>query len=233
MKRLFFIAFFAGLLAVVLAASFWPLPQHLRYHSITSVPADGGRLEEFVIHWPDDRIPRRGESRSALPVTSAVGAAVLEDSAGRRVSAELFRLRDAEDNVIGVAGRLAGTGGAIADTGRSASNWLLVIPSRGALFLGQGDVLDTTARETPGAGGNVVLAPAQSAAFWTDRRRIRVTAPAPAGDGPATTGKVLRGTSEFSGLHGSFTETWHLDEVYADGSTSGRILLSTATVGDN
>jgi len=233
MKRLFFIGFFAGLLAVALAAGLWPLPDHLRFRSISSVPPDGGRLEEFVIHWPEDRIARPVEKGASLPAAAAVGAAVLEDSAGRRVSAELFRLRDTDDNVIGVAGRLAGTGGAIADTGRSASNWLLVIPSRGALFLAQSDMLDTTVREGMGAEGSLALAPAQAAAFWTDRPRLRITSPAPAGDGPATTGKVLRGTSEFDGLRGSFTETWDLEEVNADGSTRGRILLSTVTVGAN
>lgn len=237
MKRLFVIAFVAGLLAVALAATLWPLPQHLRFRAITSVPADGGRQEEFVIHWPEDRIARPAEKESGLPAVAAVGAAVLEDSAGRRVSAELFRLRDTEDNVIGVAARLAGTGGAIADAGRSATNWLLVIPSRGALFLAQSDVQDTTVRQGL-AEGNVMLAPAQSAAFWTDRPRVLITAPAPEGNGPgtigpATTGKVLRGTSEFAGLSGSFTETWALEEVNADGSTCGRIQLSTITVGEN
>jgi len=233
MKRLFVVAFVAGLLTVALAATLWPLPQHPRFRSISTVPADGGRQEEFVIHWPEDRIARPGERGSGLPPAAAVGAAVLEDSAGRRVSAELFRLRDTEDNVIGVAGRLSGTGGAIADPGRSATNWLLVIPSRGALFLAQNDVQDTTVRESIAAEGSVALAPAQAGAFWTDRPRVRVTAPAPAGDGPATTGRVLRGTSEFAGLRGSFTETWDLEEVNADGSTRGRILLSTVTIGDN
>ncbi|MBL8199429.1 MAG: hypothetical protein JNK40_00530 [Chromatiales bacterium] len=238
MKRLFIIAFVAGLLAVAVAATLWPFPEHVRYRSISSVPADGGRMEEFVIHWPEDRIARPRERGAALPAAAAVGAVVLEDSAGRRVSAELFRLRDTEDNVIGVAGRLAGTGGAIADRGRSASNWLLVIPSRGALFLAQSDVLDTTVREGAAAEGSLALAPAQAAAFWTDRPRIRITSPAPAGDGPGTTrpgttGRVLRGTSEFAGLRGSFTETWDLEEVNADGSTRGRILLSTITVGAN
>jgi len=231
MKRLFVIAFIAGLLAVALAATFWPLPRHLRYHAITSVPADGGRQEDFIIRWPEDRIARPGDRKAELPAVAAVGAAVLEDSAGRRASAELFRLRDTEDNVIGVAGRLAGTGGAVADAGRSASNWLVVIPSRGALFLAQSDAFDTTVRQQLGAAGSVALAPAQAAAFWTDGPRIRVTAPAPAGDGAGTTGRVLRGTGEFAGLQGRFTETWDLEEVNADGSTRGRILLTTLTIG--
>lgn len=230
MKRPFIIAFVAGLLAVLLAAALWPLPDHPRLHAITSVPPDGGRQEDFVIHWPEDRIARPGERQGGQPSTAALGASVLEDSAGRRLSAELFRLRDAEDNVIGLAGRLAGTGGALADQGRSATNWLLVIPSRGALFLAQSDVLDTTARQELGATGPVVLAPAQGARFWSDRPRVRITAPAPAG---ATSGRLLRGTGEFDGLRGSFTETWDLQEVNADGSTTGRILLSTLAVGTN
>jgi hypothetical protein len=233
MKRLFVVTFVAGLLVVALATTFWPLPRHLRYRSLITVPPDGGRQEEFVIHWPEDRLARPGEQRSGLPVAAAVGATVLQDSAGQRASAEMFRLRDAEDNIIGVASRMAGTGGALADPGRSASNWLLVIPSRGSLFLGQTDALDTTLREQLRADGNVVFAPAEAAAFWTDRTRVRVTASAAPATGSATTGKVLRGTSEFAGLTGNFTETWGLDEVNADGSTHGRIMLSTFTVEAN
>jgi hypothetical protein len=229
MKRLFGLSFLAGLLVVVLATTFWPLPTHLRYRSLITVPPDGGRQEEFVIRWPEDRIRLPGQDRAALPATAAVGAAVLEDSAGQRASAELFRLRDADDHVIGVATRLAGTGGAIADPGRSASNWLLVIPSRGALFLAQTDVQDTTLIEVPTADGPVTFAPEQTAVFWAERQRLLVTANAPATTGSVPTGRVLRGTSEFEGLEGSFSETWALDEVSADGSTQGRILLSTFT----
>lgn len=229
MKRLFIFAFVAGLLVVVLTTTLWPMPKHLRYRSLISVAPDGGRQEDFVIRWPEDRIPRPGEVRSEAYAAAAVGATALEDTAGRRVSAELFRLRDTEDNVIGVAGRLAGTGGAIADPGRSASNWLIVIPSRGAMFLTQTDAFDTTIREQLTAGGNVALAPPQAAAFWADQSSFRVTAVAPGTIRSSTTGQVLRGTSEFAGLTGSFTETWELEEVSADGSTRGRVLLSTLT----
>lgn len=233
MKRLFGFAFVTGLLVVVVTATLWPMPEHLRYRSLISVAPDGGRQEDFVIRWPEDRIPRPDEVSSEPPAAVAVGAAALEDTAGRRVSAEVFRVRDTEDNVIGVAGRLAGTGGAIADPGRSASNWLIVIPSRGAMFLTQTDAFDTTIREQLTADGYVALAPAQAAAFWTDRSRFRVTATAPGTIRSSTTGQVLRGTSEFAGLTGSFTETWELEEVSADGSTRGRILLSTLTAAGN
>ena len=108
-----------------------------------------------------------------------------------------------------------------------------MIPSRGALFLAQSDVLDTTARERIGAQGSEALAPEQNGALWTDRSQIRITAVAPATSGYANTGKLLRGTNEFAGLRGSFTESWDLEEVNADGSTRGRILLSTLSATGN
>jgi hypothetical protein len=230
MKRLFVFTFIAGLLVVAVAATVWPMPKHLRYRSLISVAPDGGRQEDFVIRWPEDRIPRPGEFKAEPRApAAAVGAAALEDTTGSRVSAEMFRLRDTEDNVIGVASRLAGVGAAIADPGLSASSWLIVIPSRGAMFLSQTDAFDTTIRDQLTADGNMAFAPAQAAGFWTDRSRIRVTASAPGTIRSSTTGRVLRGTSEFAGLTGSFTETWELDEVSADGSTRGRVVLSTLT----
>lgn len=229
MKRLFVVTFVTGFLIVVLATALWPLPRHQRFRSLTAVPPDGGRQEDFIIHWPEDRIARPGEESAGLPAAAVVGAAVLEDSAGRRASAELFRLRDSDDNVIGVASRVAGTGGAIADPGRSSSNWLLVIPSRGALFLAQTDALDTSVREQSTASGIVAIAPGATAGFWTDRSPFRVTASSPAMNGSATTGRVLRGTNEFSGLEGTFSEVWKLEEADVAGTTRGSILLSTLT----
>ena len=222
MSRLFVGTFVAGLLLTGLAASFWPLPEHARYRSLTTVLPDGGRQEDFIIRWPDDRIRRNGESGTGLPADAVTGTAVLEDSAGQRVSAEIFRVRDTDDNVIGVASRMAGTGGAIADTNRSVSNWLVVIPSRGAIFLSQPDAFDTTARQRDTLNGVIALSMMQSRALWNNTRERRITAAT-----PRYAGRILRGTSEFAGLSGSFSETWKLDGINPDGSTHGRIILST------
>ena len=222
MSRLFVGTFVAGLLLTGLAASFWPLPGHTRYRSLTTVLPDGGRQEDFIIRWPDDRIRRNGENGTGLPADAVTGAAVLEDSAGQRVSAEIFRVRDTDDNVIGVASRMAGTGGAIADTNRSVSNWLVVIPSRGAIFLSQPDAFDTTARQRDTLNGVIALSMMQSRALWNNTRERRITAAT-----PRYAGRILRGTSEFAGLSGSFSETWKLDSINPDGSTHGRIILSS------
>ena len=82
MKRLFGFAFIAGLLVTALFTTFWPLPHHLRYRSMITVPADGGRQEDFVIRWPEDRISRAGEKREDLPAAAAVGG-LHRDEAGQ------------------------------------------------------------------------------------------------------------------------------------------------------
>ena len=222
MSRLFFSSFVAGLVRAGLAAIFWPLPGHVRYRSVTTVLPDGGRQEDFIIRWPDDRIRRSSETGTALPADAATGAAVLEDSVGQRVSAETFRVRDTADNVIGVASRLAGTGGAIADTNRSASNWLVVIPGRGAIFLSQPDAFDTTARQPDDLDGMITLSPMQNPAFWNNQQEQRITAAT-----PRHAGRILRGTGEFAGLAGSFSETWKFDGTGPEGGAQGRIILST------
>lgn len=222
MSRLFWNSFFAGLLLAGLAASFWPLPEHARYRSLTTVLPDGGRQEDFIIRWPDDRIARGSETVTALPAEAATGAAVLEDSAGQRVSAETFRIRDGADNVIGVAARMAGTGGAIADADRSVSNWLVVIPGRGAVLLSQPDMFDTTARQRDTLNGMITLSAMQDPAFWKSRKEQRVTAAT-----PRYAGRILRGTGEFAGLSGSFRETWKFDGLGTEGRPHGRIVLST------
>lgn len=217
-------SFVVGAALAGLAATFWPLPGHVRFPSLIAVQSDGGAAENFHIEWPGDRIQRPGEDRDSLPAGAAVGVSVLENSAGQRSSAELFRLRDAQDNVIGVAARLADTGGAVADPGRSASTWLLVVPGRGALYLAQADRFDATARRQDTPSGPVMLVPGQSPEFFANGSRVTVTATE-----PAHTGRVLGGTSEFAGLTGTFTETWQLGGTAGDGKASGRILLSTTT----
>lgn len=198
-----------GITLVMLAAAVWPLPDHLRFRSLNSVQPDAGRVEEFLIRWPTDRVAQ---------ADAPDGIRVLEDTGGRRVSAELFRVRDTEGNVIGYASRLAANGAAT--PGASASSWMLVVPSRGALYLQQADVIDVTARATP-AGARVL---AGTAAFWSSRAaKFQVNR------GAARSGKVLGGTSEFLGLQGSYGETWELDGTAADGTARGRIRLSTLT----
>lgn len=211
MSRVLLYGFFAGLAVALLSVTFWPLTDNLRVRSLIDVRPDGGREESFLIRWPEDRL--------ALPDGPAHGAeAVLFDTSDGRVSAELFRVRNADGNVIGVAGRVAAAGEP--GTGGFASDWLIVIPSRGALFMTQADARDTTARRAQAGGGEIVSA--ADGSFRAGDNRIAIT---------TSPGRIIRGTNEFSGLAGTYTETWELDGMNADGSTQGRIVLSTISMG--
>jgi hypothetical protein len=216
-SRVFFGSFAAGVALALAVALFYPAPVPPRFPSLISVQPDGGRREEFLIRWPADRIALPADLRAAragaVAATDSAGAMVLADAGGRRVSGEVFRLRDADGNVVGVASRVTAGGG-----GRPAADWMLVIPGRGALLLHQVDAADLTARSVPGPPRRAV-SPAQQAGFWEGRREFRATAPGG--------GTVVHGTREFAGLTGSFTETWALDGKAADGAARGSIRLVT------
>lgn len=220
MLRLFIATFVAGALLAMVGAAVWPMPQHTRYRSITEVEADGGRREAFLIHWPADRITLPSDPRPAdgAAESAAAGIRVLEDASGRRSSVELFRVRDMEGRIVGLGARLAGTGGAVAGNGRSVSGWVLVIPSRGALFLAHEDDRDLTVREVRSAAGNLLMAP---------ENRVLVAG------GPqvvAPAGRIRAGSGEFAGLGGRYSEVWETGDAPSGGAASGRIVLTTVTV---
>jgi hypothetical protein len=214
--RVFLGAFAAGIVLALVGAALLPAPAPARYRALITVQPDGGRREEFLVRFPGDRIDLPADVRADPPPADARGAVVLEDAAGQRASAELFRLRDADGNVIGVASRVALGGGGT----RPSSTWMLVIPGRGTLAFGQEDAADLTARQRPGAARRVASLP-QQAAFWAGFRRYVAGAD----------GALVHGTREFAGLTGRLTETWTLAEAGADGSARGEIRLVTLTRG--
>lgn len=124
MKRLFQLGIILGLAGTLLAAWLLPWVEYTRYRSETQVVANLGRLEQFVVRLPSDRI---GD-----PVTTVSG-----DTA---VTLEHFRLRDAAGNVIGLAARHRlgnGSGDELA--------WFISVPSRGTMTF--------AATNVAGAGG--------------------------------------------------------------------------------
>jgi hypothetical protein len=222
LRRTFYASLLAGVVVTILAAGVFPLPQHQRYRSITSVLTNGGRQESFTIEWPRDRVPLTGQSSDGLLV-NAGGAVILPGPEGVAASAEVFRLRDASGNVVGLASRATTTETSADGKPAQGTNWMLLLPSRGSLLLRQLNVVDTTPRpRTPGGG----LVPAQDApGFWARGTRQRITGQPEVGGA----GQVIGGTEEFDRLQGSYEEIWELTEVAADGATRGRIMLSTQT----
>jgi hypothetical protein len=111
MKRLLLLGFVLGLAGTLATAYFAPWVEYQRYRSPAEVVPNVGRVEQFVVRLPTDRI-----------------GAPIEDLPAARL--EHFKLRDADGNVIGVAARHQTT-----LTGGDETAWLLAIPSRGTLTL--------------------------------------------------------------------------------------------------
>jgi hypothetical protein len=115
MKRLFIFGLIVGFAGALAAAYLFPWVSYPRYPSATTVVANGGRAEHFVIRLPADRI----ESH-----------ATQGDPAGHAsVRVDHFKLRDTEGNVVGLAARHS-----LGDEPGSTA-WLLSIPSRGTVML--------------------------------------------------------------------------------------------------
>jgi hypothetical protein len=101
-------------LGTIAVAYAFPWFEYERYLSRTSVVANGGRVEQFVVRLPADRI----ESTIEVP------------GAGSDQRLSHFKLRDAEGNVIGLAAKHE-----LTIEGARETAWLLTIPSRGTIAL--------------------------------------------------------------------------------------------------
>lgn len=220
MTRTFLFSFLAGAALILAAAAIFPLPAHERFPSRIEVLTNGGRSESFVIHWPEDRLQLTGELDGAA-LNQADGVAVLAPRRRPPASAEVFRLRDAEDRVIGIATRLTGRMPGRRGRERSASSWTLMIPSRGILMLTQ----NNGANVGPVRVGGRWLAAVDSPGFWATGSRYRISA----GPAPGGRGRVLSGTGEFRSLTGEYSEVWELEELAANQRSQGTILLNTVT----
>lgn len=116
-----------GIIAAVAVLWFLPAVDQHREPSVVSVEANGGNRETFHVNLPQDRI-MAGGGGPGEPVPENLewpGTALLAGA-----QAELFKLRDASDVVVGVASRIAGPG----ESGRPVLEWTLHLPARGTLY---------------------------------------------------------------------------------------------------
>jgi len=99
-----------------------------RERSLISVQANGGNVEDFFINLPRDRI------MVGLPNPDASIPAALEwpgQEIVGDVQAEIFKVRDRNNTVIGVGSRLAS---AVEATG-SFIEWTIHLPARGTMYV--------------------------------------------------------------------------------------------------
>ena len=127
MIRTFWIGVLLGIAGAAGALYAIPAVDQHREVSIVTVKPNGGNLESFHINIPMDRVMAGGLGQgSGLPV----GIAWPDDEILVNVSAEIYKVRNARDTVIGVAARTEAKEG---DT--VLIDWVIHLPARGSLFI--------------------------------------------------------------------------------------------------
>ena len=120
--------FVAGLVGTVAAAYYLPVVDQYREPSVVSVTPNGGNTESFHANFPMDRI-MVGAPNQANPLPAGLDWPDVESLSG--VGAELFKIRNARDTVIGVASRVVLKNDRFGD----AIEWVVHLPARGTFYL--------------------------------------------------------------------------------------------------
>jgi hypothetical protein len=187
--------FALGVLLTLAGAYLYPFPETARSYSQSSSLPDGGREEAFFIRLPEDRIGSpRAAATAAFPTQAfaAVGA--------DRVLAELFKLRDVDGQVIGIASRMNGVAPEMTNVAESVTDWMVLIPGRGGLTMSRGTVGKGKERD-----------------FLVDRMGLS----------SKNSGNVIAGTGDFAGLTGFYGEETTIDRIDPNGDAYGMVKLIT------
>lgn len=199
MKKTFLLGLLLGIGGAVWLAGWYPFVDPVRFASESGVARNGGRTESFRIQIPEDRVLGAAAVGSAAPSVPA-GLSLPEVAGDGAV--EIYKLRNASGKVIGLASRIRGGDGAYTD-------WTLMLPARGALFLTAAGL-----EVSPHAAGRAAAQPAsQSPAFPMFK----------------ILGDVAGGSGEFAGFFGSFSEEWDVSGRDAEGRLVGDIEIMTLT----
>ena len=127
MIRTFIIGFVLGITGVIAALLLLPAVDQARESSIILVTPNGGNSEAFHVNIPMDRIMigAAGQDETVPPELEWP-----EDPMFNDARAELFKLRNTRDAVVGVASRVAAR-----DESSDVVEWVLHLPARGSLFV--------------------------------------------------------------------------------------------------
>jgi hypothetical protein len=196
--RLFVLSFIAGIVLTLLGAQYYPLPEAPRLPSGAAALANGGREDLFFVRLPGDRL---GSPRAAavadFPETAFSG------KGSERILAELFRIRDGEGRVVGMATKMTGDVAKGRSLARRNIEWMISVPNRGALFVStQGQSVDTNRGYPLGRMGLDL----------------------------ENSGAIIYGTDEFAGLTGFMAEETAVDGVDENGQVQGEVTLRIRTM---
>jgi len=125
--KTFILGILLGIAGVFMALHFVFAVDQQRESSIISVTRNGGNTEVFHVKLPMDRIMIGAQGqKNALPP----GMQWPDDPLFSDVRAELFKLRNSRDAIVGVASRFALSDPEFGDV----IEWVLHLPARGSVF---------------------------------------------------------------------------------------------------
>ena len=130
MIRTFLVGLILGLPGAAALVYFVPAVDLHREASLISVQKNGGNLEAFHINLPQDRTLAGMRST----VESAPFPTELEwpdEASLDGATNEVFKLRNADDVVIGVAARFTSS----AEVSGAFNQWMIHLPARGSMFV--------------------------------------------------------------------------------------------------
>jgi hypothetical protein len=125
--KTFLVGIFLGTAVGAAGLYFVPLVEQERERSIIDVSPNGGNKEVFHANIPDDRI-MIGAANQSTPVP--LGLAWPGDELLANTRTELFKIRNADDIVVGVASRIAAN-----IEGAEIVEWTLHLPARGSVYV--------------------------------------------------------------------------------------------------
>jgi len=127
-----FKTFIAGILLGIVAAGaafyFVPVVNQYREHSLIVVHPNQGNTESFHVNVPMDRI-MIGAAAQSNPLPA--GFAWPDEERFASTRAELFKIRNGKDAVVGVASRIAASH---EDSGEIIE-WVFHLPARGSVYV--------------------------------------------------------------------------------------------------
>ncbi len=97
-----------------------------REQSIIAVQPNGGNREVFFVNLPGDRIMA---GKSGTPAAFPAGAQWPGHLEGENLQAEVFKVRNSDDRVVGVASRIAGS------EPQPFVEWAVHLPARGTMYV--------------------------------------------------------------------------------------------------
>jgi hypothetical protein len=124
----FMAGIFLGIAACVSALYFAPIVDQHREVSMIVVNPNGRNAETFHVNVPMDRI-MTGAPEQNTPVPT--GLQWPNDERFSDIRAELFKIRNGKDTVVGVASRIA----IGSDDSDSIVEWVLHLPARGSVYV--------------------------------------------------------------------------------------------------